>query len=424
MAGLASLAPGCGSGSLTGHGPPDAGSPVDRGRPPDAGSPPDGGRLPDNGSPPDAGSGRAVDILFMIDDSSEMTAMQQKLVGQLATFVLALQNLPGGLPDLHIAVVSSDLGAPGDSSAAIGCTASGDEGAFQSAPRGSCAASGLQPGATFISNAGGVANYTGDLADVLACIVPLGSNGCGFEHQLASVARALGAGGAPPPPGNAGFLRPDALLAIFLLTNEDDCSAPADTTLYSLNGWPQGVTNPLGPIANYRCNQFGHLCRDPSGPQPEALLPPPLAVPSDATGDPPALALTACVSNDGAGAMLTPVAAFVREIQALKSDPSRIVTAAVIGPPTPYTVTWWPPANPPPNPPGQFWPQVMHSCGARGGDLTPAGQVAADGSFGDPGVRVGQWVQAFGGATSSVCDASYTALGELASEIGRRLAAP
>jgi hypothetical protein len=62
---------------------------------------------------------------------------------------------------------------------------------------------------------------------------------------------------------NASFLRPDAYLGIVLLTNEDDCSAPRNTPLFSLNGGKQSITNPLGPIANYRCNRFGHICRDP-----------------------------------------------------------------------------------------------------------------------------------------------------------------
>ena len=66
-----------------------------------------------------SGSGN-LDVLFMIDNSSSMTSMQQKLATQIPGFMTALQNLPSGLPNVHIAVVSSDLGAPGDSTAAIG----------------------------------------------------------------------------------------------------------------------------------------------------------------------------------------------------------------------------------------------------------------------------------------------------------------
>ena len=64
-----------------------------------------------------------------------------------------------------------------------------------------------------------------------------------------------------------------------ILTNEDDCSAPANTTLFSLNGGQQNIANPLGPIANYRCNQFGHLCtRSASG----NTIVPPLKPPANA----------------------------------------------------------------------------------------------------------------------------------------------
>ena len=162
-----------------------------------------------------AGPGN-LDVLLMIDDSPEMAPMQQKLTAQLPTFLTALESLPGGLPNIHIAVVSSDLGAPSDSAAAIGCTTTGDQGIFQSQPRG-CAEMVL-PSATYISNVNGVVNYAGNIADVLSCITPLGESGCGFEHQLGSIARALGADGAPAPSQNAGFLRPDAELAIIVLS--------------------------------------------------------------------------------------------------------------------------------------------------------------------------------------------------------------
>ncbi|MES1157839.1 MAG: vWA domain-containing protein, partial [Haliangium ochraceum] len=77
-----------------------------------------------------------IDILFMIDNSSSMTSMQQKLLMQLPAFMQVLQMLPNGLPNVHIAVVSSDMGAPGDSTSSIACTQYGDDGNFQAMPRG------------------------------------------------------------------------------------------------------------------------------------------------------------------------------------------------------------------------------------------------------------------------------------------------
>ena len=48
------------------------------------------------------------------------------------------------------------------------------------------------------------------------------------------------------------------------------------------------------------------------------------------------------------------------------------------------------------------------------------GTLVSTDSFGDPGVRVNQWVQAFGGVIGSVCDASYGGmLGSFAAAIAR-----
>src|SRR4051812_5267868 len=54
---------------------------------------------------------RDVDMLVMVDNSLSMKPLQQKLTSSFGTLTTILQNLPGGLPNLHLAVVSSDLGA-------------------------------------------------------------------------------------------------------------------------------------------------------------------------------------------------------------------------------------------------------------------------------------------------------------------------
>ena len=368
------------------------------------------------------GSTNKVDILFMVDNSSSMTSMQQKMLAQIPVFIQSLQSFPSGLPDLHLAVVSSDMGAPSDQGTAIGCSQSGgDNGVFQAQPRGTCMATGLSSGATFITDnaAGTTKNFTladpAGLSTVLQCIGLLGSSGCGFEHQLASVARALGADGSPAPSGNQGFLRPDAELAIVFLTNEDDCSAPNGTMLYSLNGGPQSISNSMGPIANYRCNQFGHLCNDPTSAGPTAFNPPPLNPPADYAGpaSAPTLTLTNCESNDTGSGLLTPVSQIVAQIKALKAQPSYdIVVGAIIAPATPYTVEWISGKG---QNQDERWPELEHSCSS------------VDGSFGDPGVRIAQFVQAFGdnGVTTSICDNSYQPAFEIiASKIAAHLPVP
>ena len=334
-----------------------------------------------------------LDVLFMIDDSSGMTSMQTKLAAQIPSFIGALENLPNGLPDIHIAVVSSDLGAPGDSTT-VTCTTAGDQGLFRLSP--GCATSTLAAGDTYISNVGGNANYTGHLADVLACITPLGDAGCGFGHQLGSIARALGADGAPPPARNAGFLRSDADLAIIILSDADDCSAPPTTYLYSINNGQNNLANAYGPLTHYRCNEFGHLCINPSG-DPQKRIQAPETPPLDAQGTPlSTLALTDCESLD-IDRLLTPVSTLVSGIKALKSDPDRqIFVGAIVAPPAPYTIDWVPPVGGQNLRPGELWPQIEHSCGS------------SDGSSGDPAVRITQLVKGFGdnGVSASICDPS------------------
>ncbi|HSY39336.1 MAG TPA: hypothetical protein VLA79_07400 [Polyangia bacterium] len=370
-----------------------------------------------------------VDILVMIDNSPEMTEMQEKLDVQLPSFIQTLQNLPVP-PSLHLAVVSSDMGAPGDSTASIACTTRGDQGEFQTAPRGTCVNTTLSAGATFISDADMMPNYTDPLVNVVQCIALLGDEGCGFEHQLASIDRALGADGLGPAPSqNVGFLRPEAALVILMLTNEDDCSAPANTTIYSLNGSLQNISNPDGPIGNYRCNggpRGGHLCQDPHAVSPTAFSTPPLTPPSDAQGTAtaPMLDLANCEDNETGSSALTPVSQFVSDIKALKSDPdSQILVAAIAAPAAPYAVTWAPAMGGQSTQPGELWPNVMHSCGAAGGSyLNPAAtQRPTDGSFGDPAVRITQFTNAFPKSVlGSVCDANFgSTLGALAGMIAQ-----
>ena len=398
-----------------------------------------------------------LDLLFMIDNSSSMSEMQKKIYDQLPNFIGKLQGLPTP-PSLHVAVVSSDLGAPGDAQSSIGCTAFGDQGLFQSAPRSDstqnppvvCTDSTLAVpmGApnndnTFISDADNMPNYTqtgtDPIATVFQCIALLGSAGCGFEHQLASIETALGAvnlqpGQTPNPPStNNGFLRPEAYLGIVMLTNEDDCSATPPTQLYSLNvggSNQQNIANALGPIQNYRCNQWGHLCTEPGG----NVEMPPLQPPANAMSNEglPTLDMTNCMSNDTGSGLLTPVSQFINDIKALKTSPdTQILVASISAPPTPYTVEWIPESQGQNTQPGELWPQIQHSCGAKGGDdvnpeITDPTQNPTDGSFGDPGVRIAQFVNAFKNSVlASICDSDYGAsMNAIATKLGQLITPP
>jgi hypothetical protein len=339
---------------------------------------------------------RKIDLLFMIDNSNSMDSAQQNVKANFPAFMNVLQNLPGGLPDVHIAVVTSNMGAPG--SDIDNCAGDGDGGVFRFAPAGGCTATNLMPGATFISDTGGaspVTNFSGDISAVFQCIAAVGSNGCGFEHQLASVARALGADGQPPPAENQGFLRDEAYLGIVLLTNEDDCSAPSDTPIFAAGGT---LASTYGPFNGFACNEFGHLCSLNGGPPARPSRYAPNGLTSDVVTYSPAGGPDNCVSSESAG-MLTPVGTggYADWIKALKPDPaSQILVAAITGPTTPYQVHWKDPAVVDIGP----WPEITHSCGSEG---DPAG-------YADPAVRVQQFVEEFGGngLSYTFCSTDYS----------------
>jgi len=70
-----------------------------------------------------------MDILFVVDTSPGMQGMQASLAANARNFANVLNSIPRGLPDLYIAVISSDMGTGGGRSAA-GCSSLGDNGAF------------------------------------------------------------------------------------------------------------------------------------------------------------------------------------------------------------------------------------------------------------------------------------------------------
>jgi len=80
----------------------------------------------------------------------------------------------------------------------------------------------------------------------------VGAAGCGFEHQLESVWAALK--GMQHKNGN--FLRPDALLTLVFVTNEDDGSAPPTAKFYESTA-DVGV---YGTYDTYRQSRFALTC--------------------------------------------------------------------------------------------------------------------------------------------------------------------
>ena len=155
-----------------------------------------------------------------------------------------------------------------------------------------------------------------------------------------------------------------------MITNEDDCSAPAGSFRCSTPAPTRRSPSVLGPPSNFRCNEFGHLC---DGARPSRLAPGNDVGATQAYGN--------CVSAEGSGYLLT-VADTVARIKALKPDPdNQIIVAGITGPETPYERALEEAAA---TDDGGPWPEISHSC------------TAADGSFADPSVRTSQLVREFG----------------------------
>ena len=158
-----------------------------------------------------------------------------------------------------------------------------------------------------------------------------------------------------------------------LITNEDDCSAPPDSTLFDPSQFL--LADPLGGLSSYRCNEFGHLCGG-------------VAPPHQVSGP---TTLQDCVPAETAG-RLTPVGDFVAFLRQMKADQSKVFFAALAAPPTPYVVDSHSAFLP--NGGMEDQPEVEHSC--VGTDAT---------IYGDPAVRISSAVTSFGdhGRMESIC---------------------
>ncbi|MDH3725963.1 MAG: hypothetical protein OER77_00390 [Myxococcales bacterium] len=195
---------------------------------------------------------RALDVLFIIDDSPSMLAEQNKLAEQVPRLVNLLltggidvdMSMPVGefpaVESLHVGIVTPDLGysteppsnfTPGvDFSATPACernNGNGKAGFMQvdglidddnnpGTPRIMCTAQ-TPPAGTIYLNFPEAPFTPTDFVEDVECVTGQ-TDGCGFEQQLESILAQ------DRNSANGGFSRQDALLAVILITDEDDCS--------------------------------------------------------------------------------------------------------------------------------------------------------------------------------------------------------
>jgi hypothetical protein len=243
---------------------------------------------------------RDLDLLFVVDNTDTMENRQRELDYSFRKLVSHLEFAEGGMPDLHIGVVSTDLGAGGYP--VPGCGVIGDAGALQSAPRG-IACDG--PSDAFLrdyASGGGLrdTNYTeASLADAFSCISRLGTDGCAFEQPLEAMKLALDGYTAE----NQGFLRPGAALGLVILTDEDDCSV-YDNQLFD------PMLDGSGSVEKFRCFRHGVVCGGDD-----------VRLEGEYTGCEP--------KRDSD--YLADVAGYARFVDQLKFDPEQVVVTGMIG---------------------------------------------------------------------------------------------
>jgi len=191
---------------------------------PDAG--PSGGS--DGGPTGEARRCNKMDIVFVVDDSGSMSEEQGNLATNFPMFASVLQNYvnaDGEHIDFRVAVTTtgktisySVSGAP------FPFTETGDNGAF----RNNCNVNKrwLEP-------------TDPNLGQTLGCRANVGTSGPGYEMPLLVTKLALD--DRMSDGTNTGFLRPDALLGIVMLTDEDDSS-----TL--LSSFTISIANPNPPV--------------------------------------------------------------------------------------------------------------------------------------------------------------------------------
>jgi len=300
-----------------------------------------------------------VDMIFVIDNSSYMANQQTCFQGSLRSLFDTLLRFPGGLPDLHLGVITPDLGSsPYD---VPGCERPGGDGGrflkgvdngcvfpenqtyiVDVAPRGCSVERQDDPGSATscwshdcvqahcdeaaFTGLDGVATEPAGLTlyidengcprcrntgepgslEALMCSSSSGAWGCGFEQPLEALQLAL----SDRSGDNAGFLRSDAYLAVVFFTNEDDCSVKW-AEFFDPTG---DIDSELGALTSFRCTEFGVTCDEPWDRHNEGHY-------------------THCrprETDDGSD-LLGTVSGYVRFISELM-DPERILPAAIAGP--------------------------------------------------------------------------------------------
>ena len=194
------------------------------------GPPPSSGGQGDGGGPfeqvPEC---KKVDILFVIDDSGSMADNQKSLIASFPAFIDGMKRRLATAQDYHIGVVTSDTYLHNDS----GCTAIGSLVTRTGGPQSSNRVCGpFDGGGRYLTST------DAKLGERFACAAQVGTGGSDDERMARGLLNAL----APAARCNAGFRRPDALLVVVMITDEDDvpdgCDGNGACMTYGSGGTP------------------------------------------------------------------------------------------------------------------------------------------------------------------------------------------
>ena len=216
-----------------------------------------------------------VDLLLVVDNSRSTVEEQAAWTAELPALAESLVHPPDAdgdgeldwLPvaDLRIGVVTPDMGTGGHTVPTCARSDFGDDGVLRTIGRDDIeGCESTYP--RFVDFSLGGPTTAVEFARAVGCVASVGTSGCGFEQPLEAALKALVPLGATrytvptyTPPAffrgasgqgervNIGFVRDDSLLAIVVLTDEDDCSA-RDPELFNPSSGVYGRTD-----LNLRC---------------------------------------------------------------------------------------------------------------------------------------------------------------------------
>lgn len=185
---------------------------------------------------------KAIDFLFVIDNSGSMGDNQSNLVSSFPGFIQKIQATVADVDSYHIMVVKTDEkwnDCTVECSFFPGLCQFGNINGCDGAP--SVCDNTLGAGVNFpIGNdaSNQYCNLTGGqrfitpsepfdlLANRFTCIAKVGTDGSGSERQIESLSAALNPAINGPGGCNSGFLRDDAVLVITIITDEEDSHSP------------------------------------------------------------------------------------------------------------------------------------------------------------------------------------------------------